>query len=212
MMVNNYEILGDSGDYEFLTEAVELSKDVYGMCAEIGVRRGLGTKTIIDATIAHRPNTTVISIDPYGSILYTGREPDGPCRLDYTTDMGKECMVALSEYVLDKPVYWKPFLMTDTFFFKSFPSGIELYELETILCNKYAMVHLDGPHTVAAVKAEIDFFFPRMDIGATIVFDDVTPDFYDHSQIEDYIADKFEIIRTGGKKQIVQKIAKGMYV
>lgn len=200
------EITGDSGEYWFLTEAVEMSKHVEGMCCEIGLRRGMGTKMIIDAAIEHRPNTTVISIDPYGSILYTGREPNPPCRLDYTNDMGKECMFAMSEYVIGKPVFWKPFIMTDTFFFKSFPDGIELYELETVLCNKYAMVHLDGPHTVDAIKAELDFFIPRMDIGATIVFDDVTPDFYDHKQIDAYLTDKFRIVKTGMKKQIVQKI------
>lgn len=206
MSGNKYEITGDSDEYWFLAEAVELSKDVEGICCEIGLRRGLGTKTIIDAVVEHRPSTTVISIDPFGSILYVGREPDGPCRLDYTNDMAKDTMLALSEYTIGKPVFWKPFLMTDIFFFKSFPNGIEMYELETTLCNKYAMVHLDGPHTVADIKAELDFFIPRMYIGATIVFDDVTPDFYDHPQIEEYIADRFKIIKTGGKKQIVQKI------
>lgn len=205
-MANKYELLGDSGEYWFLTEAVELSKDVYGMCVEIGTRRGLGTKTIIDSVVEHRPYTTVISIDPYGSILYTGREHMGPCRLDYTNDMGKECMVALSEYVIDKPVYWKPFLMTDTFFFKSFPDGIELYELETVLCNKYAMVHLDGVHTISAVTEEIVWFNNRMDKGATLVIDDVTPDFIDIKPIQQLFAELgWEQVKMGLKKGIWKK-------
>lgn len=88
-------IEGDSGEYELLTEAVELSKDVEGICVEIGVRMGMGTKHIIDAICEHRPGSTVIGIDPYGSILYTGREPNGPCRLDYTNEMAKRCMAAM---------------------------------------------------------------------------------------------------------------------
>lgn len=205
-MANNIELTGDSGEYEFLTESVEFSKGVIGMCCEVGVRRGFGTKTIIDAVVEHRPNTTVISIDPYGSILYTGREHMGPCRLDYTNDMGKECMVALSEYVIDKPVYWKPFLMTDTFFFKSFPDGIELYELETVLCNKYAMVHLDGVHTISSVAEEILWFNDRMDKGATIVIDDVTPDFIDIKPIQElFIQLGWEQVKIGFKKGIWKK-------
>lgn len=202
----DYNISGDSGEYEFLTEAVQMSANVEGMCVEVGVRRGLGTKTIIDAIVQYRPGTTVISIDPYGSILYTGREHMGPCRLDYTNDMGKECMLALSEYVIYKPVFWKPFLMTDTFFFKSFSDGIELYELETVLCNKYAMVHLDGVHTIAAVAEEIRWFNNRMDKGAVIVIDDITPDFIDIKPIQKlFTMLGWEEVKLGLKKGIWKK-------
>lgn len=201
------ELEGDSGDYEFLTEAVELSAGVQGLLCEIGLRMGFGTKTIIDAAIRFRPGSTVISIDPFGSILYTGREPNGPCRLDYTNDMYKRVMSAMSEYVLDKNVNWIPFKMTDERFFETYATGVELYELESELVNKYATVHFDGPHTVAAIRAEIDFFNPRTSPGGCYCFDDVTPDFYDHDIVETYLFELgFELIRKGSKKAIYRKL------
>lgn len=199
------EIEGDSGEYEYLTEAVELSKDVEGLLVEIGVRMGMGTKYIIDAVCEHRPGSTVIGIDPYGSILYTGKEPNGPCRLDYTNEMAKRCMAAMSAYVLTKNVNWLPIRMTDTEYFRAFAEGIEVYELDTVRCNKYAMVHFDGPHTVEAIQAEVDFFLPRTPSGGCWIFDDITPDFYDHQEIRDYAGDGFNIIRSGLKKELWQK-------
>jgi hypothetical protein len=200
-------IEGDSAEYEFLTEGVQLSKDVQGICCEVGLRLGKGTQTIIDACVIHRPFSTVISIDPFGSILYTGREHVGPIRLDYTNDMGKICNAALSEYVINKPVWWIPFKMTDEFFFNSFSKGIELYELETTICNKYAFVHLDGPHHYEAVSTEIKWFNERMDRGSTIVIDDITIDFIDIEPIHQLLDSLgWKIIKLGAKKGLYQKM------
>ncbi len=123
--------------------------------------------------------------------------------------MRSECMAALWAYIAENPVNYQFYNWTDIEYFKRMQDFIPVYiESEPTLVGemKYAMVHLDGPHTVDDIKNELDFFIPRMEIGATICFDDVTPDFYDHSQIESYIAGQFEIIKTGGKKQIVRKI------
>jgi len=199
-------IEGDSGEYEFLTEAVELSKDVEGLLVEVGVRMGMGTKYIVDAACEHRPGSTVIGIDPYGSILYTGREPNGPCRLDYTNDMAKRCMAAMSAYVLDKNVQWMPMRMTDTEYFLLYPHGVELYELESVRCNKYAMVHLDGTHTVAALYNEITWFDKRMDSGATICVDDVTEDFVDIKPVQKLFKQLgWTEVKMGLKKGLWQK-------
>lgn len=200
-------IEGDSGEYEFLTEAVELSREVPGMCCEIGLRLGLGTKMIIDACAIYRPSTTVISIDPYGSIKYIGREHMGEIRLDYTNDMGKTCMTNMSAYVMDKPVFWQPWKMTSDRYFKICADGVELYELETTLCNKYAMVHLDGVHTVKAISEEVIWFNVRMDSGATIVVDDVTIDFVDIKPIQKLFTELgWNEIKMGNKKGLWQKI------
>ena len=199
-------LLGDSGEYEFLTEAVELSKDVQGMVLELGVRAGMGTQYLIDACIAHRPGTTVISLDPYGSILYRPREHMEECRLDYTNDMGKQCMVDLATYVLDKPVHWMPLKMTDREYFRAFDIGVELYELESTRLNKYATVHLDGPHSVEHVLYEVQWFDERMDKGAVICLDDTTPDFIRIEPVNEYFEFLgWELIKEGIKKNIYVK-------
>lgn len=212
-MANNYEISGDSDEYWFLTEAVELSKDVQGNLCEIGLRRGMGTKTIIDAVRQYCPDKMVIAVDPYGNIPYMGREPVGYIHLDYTDQMRNECMAALWSYIAENPVKFQFFNWTDTEFFKRMHDFIPVYEPTNTVVGEvqYSMVHLDGPHSVDDIKYELDFFIPKMNMGATIVFDDVTPDFYDHSQIEAYIAKDFEIIKTGGKKQMVRKITKSRF-
>lgn len=199
-------IEGDSGEYEFLTEAVELSKDVEGMCIEIGLRLGLGTKTIIDACVTHRPRTTVISIDPFGSILYQGREHMPPCRLDYTNDMYKQVMSDMSGYVLDKNVNWLMFKMTDIRFFSIANYGVELYDLEPKIVEMYAMAHLDGPHSGWALIEQCAWFSSRMKIGSTIVIDDISEDFCDIKPIQRWFkSHNWEEIKLGLKKGIWQK-------
>jgi len=200
-------ILGDSGEYELLTEAVELSKDVDGLLVEIGLRLGMGTKTIIDACLQHRPGSTVISIDPFGSILYTCREADGPIRLDYTNDMYKRVMLSMSEYVIDKNVNWVMLKMTDNEFFNRFAYSFPIYELEHIIYTKYAMCHLDGVHTVHAISDEVEWFNDRMDSGATIVIDDCTPDFFDIEPINRLFESlNWELYKQGVKKNIYRKL------
>ncbi len=207
-MNEKYTISGDSDEYWFLTEAVELSAHLPHPCVEIGLRRGMGTKTIIDAVRWFCPEKTVISIDPYGNIPYIGREKDGYVHLDYTNQMKAETQAALWAYIAENPVDYHFYCWTDTEFFKRIYDFVPVYtgNFSIMGYTEYSMCHLDGPHTVVDVKAELDYFIPRMPVGGIIVFDDITPDFYDHSQIEAYIADQFEIIKTGGKKQIVRKV------
>ena len=206
MSVNNYELSGDSGEYEFLKEAVELSKDVEGMCVEIGVRRGLGTKTIIDAVRQFCPNKAVIAIDCYGSIPYTGREHVGKIRLDYDNTMKNDCMANLWAYVRDNPVNFYPCIMTDDVFFGCYNFGFELYDIDVIRCNKYSMVHLDAEHTVADVARQILWFNERMDSGAVICVDDVTIDFFDIKPIQKLFTELGWVeIKMGFKKGLWAK-------
>lgn len=204
--MNTYDILGDSGEYEYLTEAVELSKDVDGVCCEIGLRMGLGTKTIIDAVRQFCPTKTVISIDPYGSILYQGREMNEPCRLDYTNDMKYRCLSALYAYLVDNPVDYHYYDVEDTVFFERYAKGIEKYDLDKNVLNTYSMVHFDGPHHYEAIKHELLFFNDRMASGATIIVDDITIDFIDIKPVNElFIKLGWTILKQGAKKGLYQK-------
>lgn len=200
-------LTGDSDEYWFLTEAIELSKDVQGICCEIGIRLGLGTKTIIDAVRQYCPEKMVVSIDPFGNIPYTGREPYGATHYDYTDSMRNDCMADLWEYLRTNPVDYRFFNLSDEHFFQFFANGIPKYDytgwsVET----QYAMAHLDGPHTVIHVSNEITWFNERMDSGATIVIDDITPDFMEIKPIQELFTQLgWTEIKLGGKKGIWQK-------
>lgn len=196
----------DSGEYEFLEQAVELSKNVEGMCVEIGLRKGWGTKVIIDACVEHRPGSTIISIDPFGSILYKPREHMEPCRLDYTNDMYKEVLADMSAYVIGKDVNWLMFKMTDERFFYTQDMGVELYDLEPVLVNKYAMAHFDGPHSIPDIANELSFFNARMDRGAIICVDDCSEDFINVENLKNLFEfNGWELLKMGLKKGIWQK-------
>lgn len=194
-------IEGDSYEYEIINKGVELSASVEGMCAEIGLRRGMGTKHIIDSVYENCPEKTIISIDPYGSILYHGREHMEPCRLDYTNQMKRECMVDIWTYLLEKPVRWSYKDMTDEQFFKRYADGVPKYELEEVVETKYSFAHLDGPHEVKHVSFEIRWFNDRMDKSSTICIDDITPDFIRIEPIEQLFTELgWEYVIKGEKK------------
>ena len=53
--------------------------------------------------------------------------------------------------------------------------------------NKYALVHFDGPHKVADIITEIDFFMDKMSIGGMFIFDDAYVGYYDHDKIDDHL-------------------------
>jgi hypothetical protein len=202
----DYNISGDSGEYEFLTEAVQMSANIEGMCVEIGLRRGMGTKTIIDAVRQYCPDKTVIAVDPYGSILYQGREHMEPCRLDYTNQMKNECLAAIYTYLVDHPCSFQFYNWTDDRFFLRMEHGVPTYELEEKLITKYSMVHLDGPHSVAAISHEIKWFSAQMDSGATLCVDDITPDFVQIEPIQElFIKLGWEEVKLGLKKGIWKK-------
>ena len=203
-MDKTYEISGDSAEYEFLTEAVELSKDVKGACIEIGNRRGMGLKYMANAIAEFCPHKPLIGIDPYGHLPYAHKEGE-IVRLDYTNVMKFEGLAAINAYMANCGINFVHINLTDTDFFNLYSDGAPVYDLERSVVTKYSTIHADGPHDVLSIIQELNFFIPRMDIGATIIFDDCVG-FYDHSKIEKYLGDQFEIIKTGGKKQIVRKV------
>ncbi len=202
-------ISGDSGEYEFLTEAVRLSADVEGFTCEIGLRAGLGSATIMDAIVEYCPGKTHIGIDPYGSILYSVRESMPPCRLDYTNDMYKQCMADLFTHIIGKPVEFLMFKMTDREFFEKFEYYVEYYDIDNKQESLYSMVHFDGPHTATDVIREVTFFNSRTPSGACYVFDDIseTDYFYNHKLVHDWLLKiGWECVKTGVKKELWQKM------
>lgn len=201
-------IYGDSDEYDYLTKAVELSAAVEGMCCEIGLRLGLGTATIISAVREFCPSKLVVSVDPYGNIPYTGREPDGETHYDYTDDMRNECMVNIWAYVRQNPVDYRFFQMSDDEFFTRFSGNVTRYGYEgRFLEAMYSMVHLDAQHTVKDVSRQIIWFDDRMERGAMLAIDDVTPDFIDFEPIAHLLTGlKWEELKRGGKKSLWRKL------
>ncbi len=198
-------INGDSGEYEFLTEAVRLSAHIDAPTVEIGVRAGLGSKTMMEAIVEFCPGKTHIGIDPYGSILYALKEGVEPCRLDYTNDMYKQCMADLFGYIIGKPVEFVHFKMTDL---RYFVQPIPLYSLDEQMVYTYSCIHFDGPHTASDVLREVKFFHDRTPSGATFVFDDIGVEdfFYTHSIVHDWLLESgWKLVKMGIKKALYAK-------
>jgi len=180
--MNNIDLPGDSGDYHLLTKGIELSADTSGMTCEIGLRRGGGTKTIIDALAIHAPHKVHIAIDPYGNIEYENKE-GSIVRLDYTNEMRDECLSNLYPYAREKKINFQFFNLEDAEFFERFNNGVPVYNVTKERIEQYSFVHFDGPHAINLIIDEIYFFQDRMLPGTCWVFDDVVG-YYDHDQLE----------------------------
>lgn len=200
--MNSIELPGDSGDYHLLTKGIELSKNVEGMTCEIGLRRGGGTKVIMDALAKHGIRKH-IAVDPYGNIEYEHKEKDF-VRLDYSNEMRDECLSNLYAYARELKIPFQFFNLEDTEFFNHYHGGIIWYDQVKSKENKYSFVHFDGPHAVEPLMGEIDFFIRRTNPGACWVFDDVTG-YYDHDKIEQHLFDaKFKLIDKTWHKALYQ--------
>ncbi len=168
---------------------------------------GEGTKRIIDTISDLGLDKVVVSVDPYGSIKYICREPDGPCRLDYTEEMMHDCCGLMHPYAKSKNVKWRFFPLEDVEYFSVFANGLPLYDLEKRYENRYSMVHFDGPHSVAQILTEVEFFNERTPSGAVYVFDDAIPEFYDHEQVHAVLINTgWELVKQGVKKAMYRKI------
>lgn len=193
----------DSGEYHMLTKGIELSRNVNGLTCEIGLRRGGGTKYILDA-LQRFGKKTHVAIDPYGNIEYEHKEGE-IVTLDYTNEMRDECLQNLYAYTRQLSIPFIFFNLEDTEFFKRYADGVPVYNQKKQIVNQYSFVHYDGPHAVAPLQAEIDFFLPRTPVGACWVFDDVKR-YYDHDIIEQRLfKEGFNLIEIGDHKGLYQK-------
>lgn len=198
------ELPTDSDNYDILADAVERIRTIDGLTCEIGLRRGGGTKYILDALKATEQPKTHIAIDPFGNIEYPEGDDDRVIRCDYTNAMRDECLVNLYLYCLQQKLPFVFFNLEDTEFFARFADGVPVYYNTKHLINQYALVHFDGPHTVRHLKIEIDFFHPRSPQGAVWVFDDVK--LYDHQAIHTYLRSLgWSLYRTTNRKWTYRK-------
>lgn len=202
-MLNVIELPGDSQNYEVIAKAVEHSKDVPGLTCEIGLRRGGGTKVIVDTLARLGIKKVHIAIDPYGNIEY---KPDDvhSMRLDYTNDMRDEALPNIYSYCKMKGVNFVFFNMEDSEFFARFSDGVPVYNYFKTKINSYSMVHFDGPHDYTSIAYEVQWFAERTPVGGTWVFDDIHD--YDHKKLE--VNDIF----PAGFKLLVEEGRKAAYV
>ena len=198
-------IEGDSKDYNLLTKAAERVSQLESkrplLTAEIGIRRGLGTKIILEYT---RPKDSGlhfhIGIDPYGDLNYPHYDDSEASVADYDSKMKAEHIKDFA----DKDNY--QFLnMTDMKFFEKYFTGVVFYNKGAEYhLNTYHLVHFDGPHMTAAVVAETVFFAQRSVVGSVFVFDDWQK--YDSQLIKNVAASfGFEFITNGERKMIMER-------
>ena len=163
-------IEGDSLEYHLITEQIQKLKleDTVLTC-EIGLRKGLGSKTIMDAVIAKGGiNYRHIAIDPYGNLNYKHYDNRPAYTADYTDNMKVQTVSELSKYK-----EFAFFEFTDEYFFETMGEGYPFtIQGQTYLLGQYSVVHLDGPHTSQAVQKEVDFFMKRMAKNSLLIIDD----------------------------------------
>ena len=192
-------ILGDSSEYEFFDEAIQLLKNPIGVSVEIGVRRGMGTKCIIDAYRKYHPNISLthLGIDPYGNILYRTSDSDKGGRLDYTNKMKQDALLAI---IKDYPEF-NLINLEDSEFFKRYADGYPIYNYEKKLLTQYETVHFDGPHDTESVMKEVNFFLDRRPKQCIYIFDDI--DTHDIDKIgEHLIWNGFKQFKKGNRKAV----------
>ncbi len=203
--LNIINLPGDSQNYEVIAKAVEHSLKVDGMTCEIGLRRGGGTKVIVDTLAANNVKKVHIAIDPYGNIEY---RPDDThqMRLDYTNDMRDEALPQIIQYCRMKGINFQFFNMEDTEFFERFADGVPVYSYFKTKLTKYAMVHFDGPHDYPSISKEVQWFASRTPQGGTWVFDDIHD--YDHKRLEetDIFSSGFTKLIEEGRKAAYVKV------
>lgn len=198
----------DSQEYDLLIEAARAGAHVPGMGCEIGLRRGGGSRMIMDAFIDEGVFKNHVMVDPWGDIEYlTTEKNEVRLATDYTNDMRAVCMQELYAYYRGKPVNPVVMTMEDAEFFKRFGDGVPFYNNRgKVLETSYCMVHLDGPHDSTAVNAEVDFFAPRMLKDAMMVCDDTNLYAHwdkSHPHIE---ASGYELVKRGHRKAVYKKV------
>tara|TARA_R100000149_G_C5826066_1_gene103447 strand:+ start:110 stop:697 length:588 start_codon:yes stop_codon:yes gene_type:complete len=191
-------IRGDSPEVDLLIKwAKDFDCQGYYSC-EIGVREGLGSKTIIDNV---KNNYLHIGVDPYGDreyqhfdndkdIKWTGGERGKPPK--YPDSMRDQMILDFQDYTKRGLFHFAN--MTDT----------EFMQHNVYPGLKYAFVFLDGPHMTRDVLTEAIFFASRSPKKARIIFDD-----YMHYQmplIEECLTYYgFKMLERGKSKMCLEK-------
>ena len=182
-------IEGDSKEYELLTKwAKDFDCQGYKTC-EIGVRKGLGSKIIMDNC---KNSYMHIGVDCYGNLPYQHYDVDkrGRVTYDYTDEMR-------DELIKDMTPYQARFHLANM-------KDSEFMMNADFMYSKYAFVHLDGPHMTRDVMTEAIWFANRAAPHTRIVIDDYTKLATDHVAFSlTYFG--FKTIEAGEEKICLEK-------
>ena len=196
-LITNFE--GDSNEYEIFDSSVKRLSSPIGSSFEIGVRRGMGSKMIIDAYRKYHPslyNHVHIGLDPYGELPYNFSEDrKSNTNHDYTNLMKREMIINFSKKYKEFN-----FVNLDTVeFFKRFKDGYPIYSKVKKIINKFEIVHFDGLHDIKNVTIEIDYFLDHLSHQTIFILDDI--DSFDFESIKNkLIKSNFKLIEMGKRK------------
>ncbi len=183
MKYSRLEIDGQYVTYEVFKKYIHALKDVPGLSCEIGLRRGGGTRIIIESFLENADARPHVCVDPYGNILYN--DIGGEHRSDYTNNMRNETIYELYKFAYDKNLNILFFNLEDSEFYYRFGDGVPVYEEEKRIINNYCFVHVDGQHDVRSVTTAAKFFITRLSLNGIIAFDNT--DHYDHSSVHELL-------------------------
>ena len=185
-------IEGDGKEYEILIEACKSLTGDSLFTAEVGVRRGLGSKLIL-MNLTHKKHWH-IGIDPYGNLSYSHFDKKDSITCDYTNSMKLQLIKDLDyeNFTL--------FQMEDDEFIKRFSEGVPIYREKKEIINTYDLVHFDGPHKTVDVIKEAIFFGERSKPGSVFIFDDYP--YYDMDAVLKIIVNEygFQLLKQGKSK------------
>ena len=194
-------ISGDSSDYHYFDLAVSKLTKPIGMSLELGVRRGQGSKCIIDAYRKHHPQVKLyhLGVDPYGNILYNCDDSDNPMRLDYTEDMKKDMINDFNQ--LYPEFYFVN--LEDKEFFKRYHDYYPIYNFVKTKIDKFEVVHYDGPHDTPSIIEETEYFLNHKPEQCFYIYDDIKN--FDLQKIEDHLVKNgFSLIQKGERKAVYE--------
>ena len=199
-------IEGDSGDYDLLSAwsdkiAKRFAKKPAILTAEIGVRKGLGSKLIMNYVRGAYKNAHFhIGIDPYGDLKYKHYDKGEAVTMDYDQKMLTELKKDFAE-----EKRFTLFNTTDEHFMDKYFWGVEFFdEGKQYLINEYALVHFDGPHNTSDGLVEAVFFAKRSAPGSVFIFDDWKT--YKSSVVRDCMREfGFEFISNGQRKMVMER-------
>lgn len=205
MTYNKLQIDSPVEVYEVLRKHINELATVPGLTCEIGLRRGGGTKFILDCFLENSDFRPHICIDPYGNIMYN--DIVGAHRSDYTDNMKNETLSELYKYAYDNSLNILFFNFEDSEFYKRFSDGVPIYDQEKTIVNNYCFVHVDGQHEVNAVRMAATFFIPRMSMNGILAFDNT--DHYDHTTVHELmIRNSFALVDDVVHKKVYKRIQK----
>lgn len=200
---SNLEIDSPVETYEVLKKHINDLTGVPGLTCEVGLRKGGGTKFILDSFLEINDARPHVCIDPYGNIMY--HDIVGAHRSNYNDIMKNETLSELYKYAYEKSLNIIFFNLEDSEFYKRFSDGVPIYDQTKQIVNNYCLVHIDGQHEINAVRLAATFFIPRISPRGILAFDNT--DHYDHTTIHNLmITNNFALVDDVAHKKIYKRI------